>query len=104
MMEHNRTFHWGYPGGWRVFESANVPHCAAGAVGGLIAWVFGALVWPGLHMAFLFSLGCVIMGGALWEIKDYYKADGFDWLDLVCDVIGFFIGYAWHLAGFWWDG
>lgn len=43
--------------------------------------------WPMLSIIL-----SIFIGGLLWEIKDGFAADGFDWKDLVADSVGILVG------------
>lgn len=106
-MAYNRTFHWGYGATLKeklkTAEVANAPHFMRGCLVGYAAWVFGLLVWPGPLFALPFSLGVVVLMTLGWELRDYYKADGFDWLDIGCDLLGWGMVQLTHYATHWWD-
>jgi len=87
-------------------EQKNTPHIARGAVMGLGFWVFGIRVWNAGLSPFLFSFAAMFLFSLLWEIYDELRMvkygaaryDGFDWMDIVCDLTGVAIGQFWHLA------
>ncbi len=107
-MSFSHRLHFGYPaktlGEWlRLVEVANAPHTLKGLVSGWLGWVFGLLVWPGPHNAVWFAFGVSLAVAVLWEIRDYFKADGFDFLDVLFDLVGFGFGQLYHITTHWLD-
>jgi len=75
-------------------EQRNIPHFARGVVFGLIFWILGIkLGW--INPVF-FSFVAMFAFSAGWEVYDQIRmvrqgiqvSDGFDWMDILCDMLG----------------
>lgn len=90
---YSRTIHVGYYAAtfttWlRLVEQNSMPHFARGVFLAMLGyWLAGP--WWALGLAFAASFG--------WEVRDYYKADGFDIMDVACEMWGALAIVLWTL-------
>lgn len=89
----------------RKVEERNMPHFARGCVLGLGLWIFGIRVFSFGMAPVLFSFVSMLVLSVMWEIYDQIrwnlnpnKYDGFDPMDIVCDLLGVAAGHLWHLS------
>lgn len=78
------TIHFGYWAGTikdflRSCELRNMPHFARGVFLAMLGYWLGG-PWSALGLTFAASFA--------WEVRDFYKADGFDVLDVICEMWG----------------
>jgi len=93
-------------------EQRNMPHFARGCVFGLAFWIFGMKVISFGMSPVLFSFLVMFAFSVAWEIRDQIrmvgsepgKYDGFDWMDIFCDMLGVAVGQLWHLSTHAYDG
>lgn len=84
MDKYNRRFHLGYPASsikqWlSQVEQYSMPHFARGVYTAMFGFLLG-MGWWAVCASLIISAG--------WEIVDYYNADGFDFMDIVCEILG----------------